>query len=182
MTQKNIANDKELIQGCLKNDATCQKKLYDKYAATMYTICLRYGQHQEEAKDFLQDGFVKVFKSLASFAFKGSFEGWMKRIFVNTALEEIRKKGRLVLQEEPDTSHLIEEEWTVSSNLTMNHILAEIQKLPDGYRTIFNLYVIDGFQHNEIAELLGISDSTSKTQLRKARMALQQKLQHLRSN
>lgn len=182
MAQQSIDNEKELIKGCLQNDAVCQKKLYDQFAGTMYAICMRYANHQEEAKDFLQEGFVKVFRSLSAFAFKGSFEGWMKRIFVNTALEEIRKKGRLVLQEEPDHSALVTAETSVTHNLTMQHVLKEIQSLPDGYRTVFNLYVIDGYQHNEIAALLGISESTSKTQLRKARLALQQKLHDLRPN
>lgn len=180
MAQHSIDNEKELIKGCLENDAVCQKKLYDQFAGTMYAICLRYASHQEEAKDFLQEGFLKIFRSLSSFSFKGSFEGWMKRIFVNTALEEIRKKGRLILQEEPDHSDLITSESTVTQNLTLQHLLRVIQTLPDGYRTVFNLYVIDGFQHNEIAAMLGISESTSKTQLRKARLALQEKLQDLK--
>lgn len=182
MAQKGIDNEKELIKGCLENDAVCQQKLYHQFAGTMYAICLRYASHQEEAKDFLQEGFIKIFRSLSSFSFKGSFEGWMKRIFVNTALEEIRKKGRLVLQEDPDLSDLITDEASVTTNLTLQHLLKEIQSLPDGYRTIFNLYVIDGFQHNEIAAMLGISESTSKTQLRKARLALQHKLKDLRPN
>lgn len=176
MTISGIDNEKELIEECLKNDAKSQKKLYDLYAGKMYAICMRYAIHQEEARDFLQDGFVKVFRSLGAYSFKGSFEGWMKRIFVNTALEDIRRKGKLVLQENPDTSHLHTDEWTVTEKLNMEVLLKAIQQLPDGYRTVFNLYVIDGYPHQEIANMLGISESTSKTQLRKARLALQEKL------
>lgn len=176
MAANSIDNEKELISRCLKNDAAAQKEMYQQFAGTMYTICLRYAQHQEEAKDFLQDGFVKAFKALHTFSFKGSFEGWLKRIFVNNALEEIRKKGRLVLTETLPDTKIIEDEWRMGSKMNMQHILNCISTLPDGYRTIFNMYVIDGYSHAEISRMMGITESTSKTQLRKARLALQQKL------
>jgi RNA polymerase sigma-70 factor (ECF subfamily) len=182
MTELSIDNDKELIAGCLKNDATCQKRLYNLYAPKMYTVCLRYAHNQDEAKDFLQDGFIRVFRALESFRFSGSFEGWMRRIFVNTALEELRKKGRLSTYDNIENKEIADHGNRALNSLQMTDILKEIQKLPDGYRTVFNLYVLDGYQHNEIAKMLGISESTSKTQLRKARLSLQNRLTELKTN
>lgn len=163
----------DLIEACKKGDKVAFKALYDKHADTMYAICLRYMNNTDEAKDALQEGFIKVYRNLEKFTFKGSFEGWLKRIFVNTSIELIRKRKH----------HLDIEEAAVKPSLSGNlaearidadRMMALIQQLPHGYRTVFNMYVIDGYSHKEISEQLNITESTSKSQLFKARKQLQE--------
>lgn len=151
-----------------------QKELYNRFAPKMYGVCLRYASNAEEAEDILQEGFIKVFKKIESFRGDGSFEGWIRRIFVNTAIEHYRKK--IYLQPITDT-----EENTVEGNylnvldhLAEKDIIHLVQQLSPGYRTVFNMYVVEGYTHKQIAEILGISEGTSKSQLSRAKMILQE--------
>jgi RNA polymerase sigma factor (sigma-70 family) len=171
MTNPNF-NEKVVLQGCFNNDLRSQKLLYERYKVPMFTLCLRYAADRSEAEDMLQDGFIQIFKELHQFdANKGVFEGWMRRVIINMALQLIRKK-KMSFVEINDTQMQISNDEDVISNMTMKELLLHIQKLPTGYRTVFNLYVIDGLQHNEIAEMLNISVNTSKTQLFKAKQLL----------
>jgi RNA polymerase sigma-70 factor (ECF subfamily) len=169
-------SNKILIKGCLAQNQKSQKTLFDTFAPTMYAICYRYAGNSDQAKDLLQDGFIKVFTKLGEFKFEGSFEGWMKRIFINHALEYLRKENRQPDMINVDDAHNISAEVSSFTNIDTRQILSLIQKLPTGYRTVINLYIIEGYSHKEIAEMLGITESTSKTQLFKARLMLQKML------
>lgn len=163
----------DILEACIKGNTHSQKILYDIFAPTMFGICLRYANDFHQAEDLLQEGFIKVFSKLDLYKNKGSFEGWMKRIFINTAIEHYRKNVKLnhlsVLQEAQ--AHTIESD--ALQNLVQQDLLEMIQRLPLGYRTVFNLYAIEGYNHREIGELLNISTGTSKSQLARARSALQ---------
>ena len=168
--------ESELVKACLTADSRAQQALYQKYAPVMYVICLRYCGTPDNAKDMLQESFIKLFESLKNFRFQGSFEGWARRIAVTTCLDFIKK-----LKQEPYTDELeqhahIGGDETVFPMLAMKDLMAMLQTLPVGYRTVFNLYAIEGYNHGQIAELMGISENTSKTQLFKARKMLQIKL------
>jgi RNA polymerase sigma factor (sigma-70 family) len=180
MSTVKTETEKRLIEGCLKGDVKIQESFYHKYADIMYAICLRYSSNQDEAKDFLQAGFIKIFNNLDRFRFTGSFEGWMKRIMVNNALEQLRKKMRFSQMDSIDNVN-VKNEHGVAHNmhgLEVKDILKSIGKLPTGYRTVFNLYVIEGYSHKDIAEELGINAGTSKSQLSKARNMLQTMLKN----
>lgn len=170
-------DEKKLIQACIKEDKGAQKALYDLFSAKMYFVCLRYARHEAEAQDILQDGFIKVFDKLDSFRFNGSFEGWIRRIMVNTALNNCRKStykyeniGIEDYQDKVVNSKAI-------SRLSEQELLSVIQQLPDGYRMVFNLYIIEGYSHKEIADMLAISENTSRSQLAKARKWMQNVLE-----
>jgi len=150
-----------------------QRELYQRFAPKMYGVCLRYAGNAEEAEDILQEGFIKVFNKIGSFRSEGSFEGWIRRIFVNTAIEHFRKKIYL----QPITEH---EEATVEGKylnildtLAEKDIIRLVQQLSPGYRTVFNMYVVEGYTHKQISEILGISEGTSKSQLSRAKLILQ---------
>ena len=146
----------------------------------MYTVCLRYAGNGDDAQDVLQDGFVKVFKNLEKFRGEGSFEGWIRRIFVNTAIEHLRRKTQLISIGEKEERSIPLNEKTALDNLAEKDILELIQQLSPGYRTVFNMYVIEGYTHKDIGGILGISEGTSKSQLARARVILQQMvLKHL---
>jgi RNA polymerase sigma factor (sigma-70 family) len=173
----------EIIEGCRAGKSKLQKALYERYSGKMYNICLRYAKNSDEAEDILQEGFIKVFDKINQFAGTGSFEGWIRRIMVNSALEVIRK--RKIDFSVVDTKYIQDpHEYTYNTISTLNvkELLAVIQQLPDGYRTVFNLYVIEGYQHSEIAEILGVSEGTSKSQLARARNLLQSKLNETEQN
>ena len=171
--------EEELVKGCKNEDRHCQRIVFERYAGKMMTVSLRYARHRLEAEDILQESFVKVFNNIQSFKSEGSFEGWIRRIVVNTALRDIQKaafKNELIgLENIPENS----EEPTAISKLSEQEILKLISFLPDGYRTVFNLYVFDDFSHREIANHLGIEESTSRSQLTKARQMLQSQLKKL---
>lgn len=172
--------EKELIQGCIREDREYQLELFNRYAGKMLTVTRRYARHHLEAEDLLQDAFIKVFNNLKKFEGKGSFEGWIRRIVVNTALKNYNRssfqKETIGLPEYHDKPVNPE----AISNLTEEELLKEIAELPDGYRIVFNLYVIEGFSHKEIADQLKIGESTSRSQLVKARKMLQERLAHLK--
>ena len=154
----------DIIQKCKSQDRTGQKDLFEMYKDILFPICLRYVKNEEEAEDVFIEGFYKIFSKIEDFKSEGSFEGWMKKIMVNESLMFLRKKNRLRLMVELndiDVPDVPESDDTID----FEEFLNILQELPDGYRTVFNLYVIEGFKHREIAEILGISLNTSKSQL-----------------
>ncbi len=169
--------EKELIRRCRKKNAKAQKLLYKTYHGSLLGVCLRYGKSKAEAEDILQMGMMKIYKSIGSYSGKGSFEGWMKRIIVNTAVDNFRKNHKHYYHENLDDVYGDTKlAGNIPDNLEVKDILNTIQRLSPGYRMVFNLYAIEGYNHKEIANKLGISESTSKTQLMKARLKLQKML------
>lgn len=168
--------EKDLIEGCLRGEPTYQKALFQQYAGKMMAVCVRYTRHRLEAEDVLQDAFIKVFKNLAQYQGNGSFEGWIRRIVVNTALKNHDRKS--FTNEQIGITHDYDygADPEVYSDLNEEALLKMIADLPEGYRLVFNLYAIEGYSHKEIADLMDIKESTSRSQLVKARKMLQQKL------
>lgn len=168
--------EKELIKGCIKENRHCQKEVFRRYAGKMLSICMRYSRHRMEAEDILQDAFVKVFDNISRFEAKGSFEGWIRRIVVNTALKNYKKKSNRNEQIGLENHLEIPKDPSVYSHLNEEELLRLVAKLPEGYRIVFNLYAIEGYSHKEIAHQLNIKESTSRSQLVKARKMLQQQI------
>ena len=167
--------ESELAEGCKKNDPKIQKALYQQYQRKMYGVCLRYTSDKEEAMDILQEGFIQVFKYIYDFKGNGSLEGWVRRIMVNTAIAHYRKRMKY-LSSEIEEGDAVDIEEDAVSGLSCEEILKVIQELPVGYRTIFNLYEIEGYSHAEIAQMLNISVGTSKSQLSRAKEMLRNQL------
>lgn len=173
-------DEKKLIQACIDEKRSAQKELYERYSPKMYFVCMRYARHNMEAQDILQDGFIKIFDHLDQYNFKGSFEGWIRKIIVNTALNHCRKAsykkeniGIADFQDVVISSKAI-------SKLSEKELLNSIRQLPEGYRLVFNLYVIEGYSHKEIGKKLNISESTSRSQLAKSRKFMQKLLVELK--
>ena len=166
----------DLIIACKRQNAKAQRMLYDKYATLMLGLCRRYIKGELEAEDVMINGFMKVFTKIELFEGKGSFEGWMKRIMINEALGYIRKNKAMYLEIEIEAAEREPDYNKISTELETKDLLKMVNELPSGYRTIFNLYAIEGYSHKEISELLGINENTSKSQLSRARMHLQKKL------
>lgn len=164
----------DLIKGCIEGNRRMQEELYQRFSPRMYAVCLRYAGKAEEAEDILQEGFIKIFKKLDSFRSEGSFEGWIRRIFVNTAIEHFRRKRYLMPVTEKEENTIEGKYISVLDELAEKDILALVQELSPGYRTVFNMYVVEGYTHKEIADLLGISEGTSKSQLSRAKVILQE--------
>ena len=164
----------ELIEKCKQQDAKAQETLYKKYSGVLFGICLKYSPNRAEAEDNLQDAFITIFGRIEQFQGKGSFEGWIKRITVNTALQKYRKKKVFDISNEQQIEDPEVEE--TGNVVPLDFLLKIIQELPDRYRLVFNLYVLDGYSHKEIANMLGISDGTSKSNLARARMILKTKV------
>lgn len=165
----------ELINNCKNNDRKAQASLYQFYAPKLFGICLKYSRNKVEAEDNLQDGFIKIFSKIDQYQHKGSFEGWMKRLMINLCLEKYRKNKDLYLvsDEIKDTVEVeVDEE-----DIKLDVLLTIIQTLPDRYRLVFNLYVLDGYSHKEIARMIHISEGTSKSNLSRARALLKVKLE-----
>lgn len=172
-----MASEKEIIKGCIRKSKKYQKLLFDKYAPVLLPLCMRYSHNRATAEDILQEGFMKIFDNLKKFRYEGSLEGWMKRIMVNTALNHYRANLKHFYHKDvEDYSESIPSQDTISDNLEVQDILAVVQKLPPGYRSVFNMFDIEGYSHKEIAEKMGISENTSKTQLLKARKLLRKML------
>ena len=166
--------DEEIINGCLEKNRIAQKYLYDKFARKMKGVCLRYSDSQEEGEDILQNGFISVFENLKSFKGLGSFEGWIRKIMVNTALSQIRKNKKYQQNIALDkVEFLLPESNYIAEDFAANDLLKIIQTLPIGYKTVFNLYAIEGYSHKEIGEMLNISEGTSKSQYSRAKAHLQ---------
>lgn len=158
-------SEKNIIQRCKAQDPIAQKALYNKYSPILYGICIRYMKRTHLAEDIMIESFYKIFNKINQFKDKGSFEGWMKRITINECLMAIRKSNNLNLHVEIEKAYSVKEDANAISDLNHKELLNLLEELPTGYRTIFNLYVIEGFKHREIAEILGISINTSKSQL-----------------
>ena len=163
----------QIIQGCMAGDRKFQQALYNHFSGKMFSVCLRYANEYNSAQDLLQEGFVKVFKNIDKFRSEGAFEGWVRRIFVNTAIEHYRKHVNLYALHDSEVNYYETYEDNALETLKHADILKMIQTLSDGYRTVFNLYVIEGFSHKEIGEMMNISEGTSKSQLARARYLLQ---------
>lgn len=173
-------SEKELVDQCRKNKKKAQEKLYRLYAPKMYGVCLRYANNQFEADDILQEGFIKVFLHLKDFRSDGSLEGWIRRTIINTAINFYRKNLKHQNEISIDDFDAGNPNYeSVIDKLSAEELLGLIRELPDGYKMIFNLNVIEGFTHKEIGEMLNISENTSKSQLSRARQVLQNKLQNL---
>ena len=171
-----MSNPVELINNCKKGDRQAQEQLYREYSRILYGICLKYSRNKTEAEDNLHDSFMTIYNKIEQFKNQGSFEGWIKRITVNTVLQKYRKEENLSLV----TDNIEEEEEpedTGYMNLDLATLLGYIQELPNKYRLTFNLYVLDGYSHKEISEMLGTSPGTSKSNLARARMILKEKIE-----
>lgn len=166
----------ELIIQCKKQDAKAQGELYKQYNGILFAICIRYSPNYTEAEDNLQDAFITIFKKVEQYNGKGSFEGWIKRVTVNTVLQKYRKQRTFEIVDEGQ----IEDEAEVeieSEEIPLDFLLKIVQELPERYKLVFSMYVMDGYQHKEIAEMLGISDGTSKSNLARARIILKNKIE-----
>jgi RNA polymerase sigma factor (sigma-70 family) len=171
-------DDTTLVIECVKGNVRAQQKLFDKFARKMLGVCLRYSKNTEQAEDVLQDGFVKVYSKLKDFKMEGSLEGWIRRIMVNTALDQIRKNGKLLGDTNiDDVGYKIENNAFVFEGLVAEDLMKLVQSMPTGYKVVFNMFAIEGYTHFEIAKTLGISENTSKSQYSRARAYLREKLE-----
>ncbi len=170
-----------LIAGCKRGESWARKEVYELYAPAMMSVCMRYVNNRETACDLLQDGFIKIFTKIGSYTGTGAFSGWVRRVFVTTALEYLRKNDAIRLSVNFDDCGDLVDEVDVSAldRLSADDLHACIARLPNGYRTVFNLYAIEGYSHSEIAEMLHISEVTSRTQFIRARKVLQKSVQSL---
>jgi len=172
--------EEELIEACINNNGRAQKKLFDSYSPRLMGVCLRYADDQDEANDMMQEGFIKIFNKMDKYSGSGSFGGWMHRTMVNTCLDGIRKKSKFKFDVTFEKAeYLLHEEETTLSQIRTKELLNLIQGLPKGYQIVFNMFAIEGFSHKEIADKLEISESTSKSQYRKARIWLQKAIVEL---
>jgi len=171
--------DEKIIEGCISGKRRAQNQLYQKYSPGMLGVCLRYSNNLAEAEDILQEGFIKVFKNIKNFRKEGSFEGWIRRIIINSAITYISKNKITFKEIDEDKMELTEETETNESYIPVDPevLLKLIQNMPEGYRMVINLYVFEGYRHKEISEILNISESTSKSQLSKARKYLKNELE-----
>ncbi|MFW5687739.1 MAG: RNA polymerase sigma factor [Bacteroidota bacterium] len=167
----------EILKGCIRNNRQSQSDLYKMFASKMYGVCLRYAGNSFDAQDILQDGFVKIFDSLKSYRGEGSLEGWMKRIFINMALDKYRSRiSVLSVDEISEEQDLTPREASAIDTMSEKEILSIIKELPDQYRMVFNLFVVEGYPHEEIAQMLNIGISTSRSNLARAKMILKEKI------
>lgn len=163
-----------ILKGCLENDATAQRELYNKFSPKMLSVCYRFAHNREDAEDMLQEGFIKVFTQIHSFENRGAFEGWIRRIIVHTCINILKKNKKF--NESVDIIHatgLQVREETVPSVIQAKQVVECIRMLPIGYRTVLNLYAIEGYSHREIAGMLGIEESTSRSQYTRAKAMLE---------
>jgi len=167
-------DEKKLIDGCKKGDRKAQKALYDKYSSRMLAVCLRYVGDIEDARDVLQEGFIKLFSNIHQYIGEGQFDGWVRRIFVNCALESLRQRDILknAVDVSDDGYSDIPDETAVEQ-LSAEDIMTCVKSLPDGFRTVFNMFAIEGYSHKEIGQKLNITESTSRSQYMRARKMLQ---------
>ena len=183
LQSNHIPSETDLIQGCINGDRQMQKFLYQNFSSKMYGVCLRYAGNENDANDILQEGFIKVFKNLEKFRKEGSFEGWVRRIFVNTAIEHYRKKVKLYNVTEVQENTVEDTNLDALDNLATKDILKVVNELSPGYKAVFNMHVIEGYSHKEIASILGITEGTSKSQLARAKGVLKKLLEgYLKTN
>ncbi len=171
-------SDAYIIDGCQRGDRAAQNELYRKYRAMLFGVCLRYAQHRHEAEDLLQEGMIVIFRDLYQYKPIGAFGGWLRRVMVNVCLQHLRKKHRIINTTSIEHyGERLETDEDLFSQFRAKALIKMIQKLPPGYRMVFNLYVIEGITHQEIADLLGISINTSKSQLSRAKSTLRKMLE-----
>ena len=172
-----MLNDEHLISECLQNNRVAQKSLYDKYAAKMMGVCLRYTNSKEDAEDVLIEGYTNIFQKLSMYKGDGSFEGWMKRIMINTAISHFRSNSKYRFHQDIDeVQNISEHQETVIEKMETQRIMKLVNSMPEGYKMIFNLFAVEGYTHREIGEMLNLSEGTSKSQFSKARKWLQTRL------
>lgn len=175
-------DDITLVSACTKGDSRAQRALFDKFAPKMLSICKRYIPNGDESEDVLQDAFVKIFQKIGDFKQEGSLEGWMRRIVVNTALDAIRKNKKwLGVAQVEAVENQVSFDDNAFDNMDVNHLLQMINEMPDGYRVVFNMFAIEGYSHKEIADTLGVSENTSKSQYSRARAFLRTQIEQLES-
>ena len=180
MDTASAMDDLTLVNECAKGNSKAQRALFDKFAPKMLAVCQRYLRNSQEAEDVLQDGFVKVFQKIVDFKMEGSLEGWIRRIVVNTALDTIRKNKKLL-----DDVQVEEVQYKVSftdhqfDGMDLAQLMKLIDEMPDGYRIVFNMFAIEGYSHKEIADTLGVTENTSKSQYSRARAFLRTQLELL---
>lgn len=166
--------EEAILQGCLRNEASAQKELYNKYSPKMLAVCYRFGHNREDAEDMLQEGFIKVFSQIHTFRSQGAFEGWVRRIIVHTCINNLKKNKKF--NESVDlihaTTHQVREE-SIPSIVQAKQVVECIRLLPLGYRTVLNLYAIEGYSHKEISMMLEIEESTSRSQYTRAKQMLE---------
>jgi RNA polymerase sigma factor (sigma-70 family) len=173
-------DEHQIVKDCLKGNRESQRALYEKYKVPMFRLCLRYAGDHAEAEDILQDGFIKVFNDLHQFGFRGVFGGWLRKVVLNVALQHVRKKSRMNPVVETDSLvNQLHTDENILSELHAETLTKLIQTLPPGYRAVFNLYVVEGYSHQEIGELLGIEEGTSKSQLSKSKAALRAMIENI---
>src|SRR4051812_12424465 len=166
--------EEALLHGCLKNDASAQRELYNRYSSKMLAVCYRYAHNREDAEDMLQEGFIKVFLQMHTFEARGALEGWIRRIMVHTCINILKKNKKF--NESVDLIHasaLHEGEHTIPSIMQAKQVVECIRLLPVGYKTVLNLYAIEGFSHREIGQMLDIEESTSRSQYTRAKAMLE---------
>jgi len=178
MNNTSILTEKSLIENCINGNRKSQKELYDFFSPKMYAICLRYAKNQMDAEDILQDAFVKLFNNLYKFRGEGSFEGWVRRIFVNTAIEHLRRNNIKTTDGDGLENAIADKHESALDSLYKKDLVKTVMKLSEGYRTVFNLYAIEGYSHKEIAKKLGITESTSKSQFSRAKAILRDVLKN----
>lgn len=169
---KELFPEEKVIEGCKKKKRYYQELLYRRFAPKMYGVCLSYAQNREQASDILHESFLKIFRNIQSYRNQGSFEGWIRRIVTNTAIDHIRRKSKnvpLINDEIPEVEEIYEEPVAIN----MNELHQQVARLPEGARIVFNLYTLEGMTHHEIAEKLNITTGTSKSQFSRARQLLQ---------
>lgn len=175
MSKLHLIPEDELIRRCLRGEQRAQKLLFDRLAPKMMAVCLRYAGDRDTAEDILQEGFITLFGRLDSFQGKGSFEGWARKIFVNTALMHLRRTDALKLSDDiSEARTLASEAATPIQSMGYGELIKLVSSLPPDARTVFNLYVVEGYSHKEIAEMLGFTEATSRSKLQRARIRLQE--------
>lgn len=173
-------NESSLIQACIDGNRAAQQKLFEVYSPKMLGVAFRYANSKEEAEDMLQEGFIRVFQKLHTFRFQGSFEGWLRRIIVNTAINHIRKYQNLKYECELEEAYYIPAASSDAiASMYTREVINLLRELPLGYRTVLNLYAIEGYSHREIGEMLGIEESSSRSQYTRAKALLAKRLQRL---
>lgn len=171
-------DDTSLVIECVKGDSRAQRMLFERFSKKMLGVCMRYAKSTEQAEDVLQDGFIKVFSKLNDFKHDGSLEGWIRRIMVNTSLDQIRKENKLLGNMSLDNvDYKLQDNAFVLENLVAKDLMKMVQSMPVGYKVVFNMFAIEGYSHKEISEHLGISENTSKSQYSRARAYLRERLE-----
>lgn len=169
----------QLIKGCLREERWAQKELYETFYGKMLVVCMRYANHTEDAKDILNEGYIKVFKNLHKYQIGTSLDSWIRRIMINTAIDFYRKQLKHKTEDLDVLKNAVNDNADIISQYTVKELLSVVQKLPASYRAVFNLYAIEGYSHREIGELLNITESTSRSNLVKARTKLKLMLSDL---